>query len=182
MLSSRRAPTPVAVSERRDRLLAPDGFYDRSSGPGRRPRCQAGLARFHNGYAVSGWVVVRANPGSETSAVFQERISNRSRSADFHLSDRMCRDGGRSRCQRAVAGGAAIERTILRVVSVSRRIRKLAGFQYLSSRSLQRLQVPAHWPREDSRRMDRPGPRSAAQWKESRFHGPDLADTRRAVL
>jgi hypothetical protein len=28
--------------------------------------------------------------------------------------------------------------------------RKLAGFQYLSSRSLlQRLQVPAHWPRVD---------------------------------
>src|ERR1035441_4885629 len=38
----------------------------------------------------------------------------------------------------------------------------LAGFRYMSSRSLQRLQVPAHWPRADSRRMDRPavgGPR-----------------------
>lgn len=34
---------------------------------------------------------------------------------------------------------------------------------------LQRLQVPAHWPRVESRRMDRPGPRSAAQWKETPF-------------
>ena len=57
-----------------------------------------------------------------------------------------------------------------RVAPVSRRIRKLAGFQYLSSRRLQRLRGSPHWPRVAPGEWT--GARSAAQGKETRFHGP----------
>jgi hypothetical protein len=55
-----------------------------------------------------------------------------------------------------------------RVAPVSRRIRKLAGFQYLSSRRLQRLRGSPHWPRVAPGEWT--GPQSAAQGKERRFH------------
>jgi hypothetical protein len=58
--------------------------------------------------------------------------------------------------------------TLRAVRSELRRIENLAGFQYPFARSPQYLQVPVHWPRVDSRRMDRP---ARGRWPNGRKAG-----------
>src|SRR5580658_10879710 len=58
--------------------------------------------------SVSGWIVVRTQPGDESSALFPKWVSVRSRSVDFERSDRLRGDGSRSGSGRGVAGCRAI--------------------------------------------------------------------------